>query len=88
VNTVEVMNLLLNINITRKTTCVMVTHNPDIECYADRLLYLEDGKFIRQVLNLKQCSLDLERYQGAFLGSCFYFFFFFFLRIIDSIASS
>ena len=37
-NTVEVMNLLLKINRENKTTCIMVTHNPDVECYADRLL--------------------------------------------------
>ena len=24
-------------------TCIMVTHNPDLECYADRVLYVEDG---------------------------------------------
>lgn len=25
-------------------TCIMVTHNPDLECYADRVLYIEDGQ--------------------------------------------
>lgn len=44
------MDLLLSINNfgysseeTEKVTLVMVTHNPDIECYADRILYLADG---------------------------------------------
>ena len=30
-NTVEVMDLLLKINRESRTTCVMVTHNPDLE---------------------------------------------------------
>ena len=46
--TVSVMDLLLNINRIgpsgegehRGTTCVMVTHNPELECYADRILYV------------------------------------------------
>ncbi|KAJ3299677.1 ABC transporter H member 2 [Borealophlyctis nickersoniae] len=51
VNTIEIMNLLLKINHEKKTTCVMVTHNPDVECYADRLLYLQDGRFVKQAIN-------------------------------------
>jgi putative ABC transport system ATP-binding protein len=47
-STVQVMDLLLEINRlgpNRKgpehsTTCVMVTHNPELECYADRILYV------------------------------------------------
>ena len=61
-NTVEIMNLLLKINLENKTTCVMVTHNDDIECYADRLLYLRDGQFQKQVLNRIQVPLDYEEY--------------------------
>ena len=61
-NTVEIMNLLLKINLENKTTCVMVTHNDDIECYADRLLYLRDGQFQKQILNKIQVPLDYEEY--------------------------
>jgi len=47
-STVSIMDLLLNINRigpngdgeATATTCVMVTHNPEIECYADRILYV------------------------------------------------
>jgi len=60
--TIEVMDLLLDINIRRKTTCVMVSHNPDVECYADRIFYLEDGKFSRQAINAQQTKLDYETY--------------------------
>ncbi|KAI8586566.1 abc transporter [Geranomyces variabilis] len=62
-NTIEIMNLLLRINQERKTTCIMVTHNPDVECYADRLLYLEDGRFVKQAINKVQTTLVLEDYQ-------------------------
>jgi putative ABC transport system ATP-binding protein len=61
-NTVEIMDLLLNINLNQKTTMIMVTHNPDVECYADRILYVKDGTFERQVLNEIQTPLVFERY--------------------------
>jgi len=61
-NTVEIMDLLLDINLKRKTTCIMVTHNPDVECYADRILYLSDGKFEKQVYNSVQTRLDYDQY--------------------------
>lgn len=61
-NTIEIMDLLLDINIKNKTTFVMVSHNPDIECYADRILYIEDGTFVSQALNSKQTSLNYEHY--------------------------
>lgn len=49
------MDLILNINRIgphgegedRATTCVMVTHNPELECYADRILYVQDGEFVK-----------------------------------------
>lgn len=41
---------------------VMVTHNPDIECYADRILYLADGGVVKQVYNEKQVPMDWEDY--------------------------
>ena len=82
-NTVEIMDLLLEINLSQKTTCVMVkfiyihtisiiakilntfqqvTHNPDIECYADRILYVSDGQFVKQALNYEQTRLIYDEY--------------------------
>jgi putative ABC transport system ATP-binding protein len=61
-NTVEVMDLLLEINQTQNATMVMVTHNPDVECYADRILYLSDGKFERQAVNSEQSRLNYQHY--------------------------
>eukprot|EP00826_Nyctotherus_ovalis_P027084 TRINITY_DN2111_c0_g1_i1.p1 TRINITY_DN2111_c0_g1~~TRINITY_DN2111_c0_g1_i1.p1 ORF type:complete len:302 (+),score=93.54 TRINITY_DN2111_c0_g1_i1:168-1073(+) len=68
-STIEIMNLLLSINRfgpkgdgNNPTTCVMVTHNPDIECYADRILYVQDGIFVKQAINLNQIALKPEEY--------------------------
>eukprot|EP01104_Vermistella_antarctica_P017239 TRINITY_DN6082_c0_g1_i2.p1 TRINITY_DN6082_c0_g1~~TRINITY_DN6082_c0_g1_i2.p1 ORF type:complete len:314 (-),score=63.30 TRINITY_DN6082_c0_g1_i2:181-1035(-) len=61
-NTIEIMDLLMHINQTRGTTCLMVTHNPDIECYADRILYVGDGKFKSQALNYTQSPLEYDVY--------------------------
>ena len=61
-NTVEIMDLLLDINNKKGTTCIMVTHNPDVECYADRILYISDGVFQKQALNYEQTRLDFDEY--------------------------
>eukprot|EP00727_Mastigamoeba_balamuthi_P005418 m51a1_g1496 putative abc transporter domain protein (300) ;mRNA; f:327486-328601 len=61
-NTIEVMDLLLDLNTRLRTTLVMVTHNPDVECYADRVLYLQDGRIVRQARNRVQTRLELRPY--------------------------
>ncbi|KAJ9449728.1 ABC transporter H family member 2 [Diplonema papillatum] len=61
-NTVEIMDLLLKINLEARCTCVMVTHNKDVECYADRILYVQDGVFKKQVFNSSQSRLHLPYY--------------------------
>ena len=61
-NTIEIMDIILSINITKKTTCIMVTHNNDLEVYADRVLYVKDGKFQKQAINKQQTKLELESY--------------------------
>jgi len=61
-NTVDIMDLILKVNLTERTTCIMVTHNPDLECYADRILYVEDGKFKKQAINTRQVQLDYHSY--------------------------
>lgn len=69
---VSVMDLLLNINrvgpsgdveqAAGGTTCVMVTHNPELECYADRILYVQDGVFVKQAINQVQTAIREEEY--------------------------
>jgi putative ABC transport system ATP-binding protein len=61
-NTINIMDLLLSINVNSKLTLVMVTHNPDLECYADRILYVGDGQFLAQAINTVQTKLHLESY--------------------------
>jgi len=34
-----------------------VTHNPDVETYADRIVYVSDGQFQKQVINVKQARI-------------------------------
>ena len=68
-STIEVMNLLLSINrfgpnqdCNNKTTIVMVTHNPELECYANRIIYVQDGEFIKQAVNENQQALTPQEY--------------------------
>jgi len=61
-NTIEVMDLLLKLNLELKTTCVMVTHNPDVECYADRIVYIQDGRIVKQAINAQQVKLEFHSY--------------------------
>jgi len=62
--TIDIMNLLMRLNTHVKMTMLMVTHNPDLECYADRILYVSDGRFIKQVINQKPMVLDVAEYQA------------------------
>ena len=66
-STVEVMDILFSINRwgpegnrNIPTTLIMVTHNPELEWYADRILYVQDGEFHKQALNLMQLSLSVD----------------------------
>lgn len=61
-NTVRVMDLFLRINVEQGMTIVMVTHNPDLECYADRILYVADGRIVGQAINTVQTRLDYDSY--------------------------
>ena len=61
-NTIEIMDIILEINQKKHTTCIMVTHNGDLEVYADRILYVKDGKFQKQAVNKRQTKLDLDSY--------------------------
>ncbi|KAK8811264.1 hypothetical protein WA538_005423, partial [Blastocystis sp. DL] len=60
--TIEVMNILLELN-RKGVTMVMVTHNPDLECYANRILYIHNGLIEKQVINTYQCQYYPEEYQ-------------------------
>ncbi len=40
----EVMNLLRELNAERGVTLIIVTHDPDVAAYADRIVHLKDGQ--------------------------------------------
>jgi putative ABC transport system ATP-binding protein len=67
-STIEVMNLVLEINNfghgggEQRTTVVMVTHNEDLECYGDRIIFFEDGSIRSQAFNDHQFALHPEEY--------------------------
>ena len=61
-STISTMNLLLDINKKRRKTFVMVTHNECLECYADRILFFEDGKLKEQAINVRQSELNETAY--------------------------
>ena len=42
---------------------VMVAHNPDLECYANRILYIHNGLIEKQIINTYQCQYFPEEYQ-------------------------
>lgn len=47
----NVMRILTDLNEIDKKTIVLVTHNPDHLRYADRIIFLKDGKFVREEIN-------------------------------------
>jgi len=44
----EIMTAFKRLNEEKKITLVMVTHEPDIACYARKRLYIRDGKVIKE----------------------------------------
>jgi putative ABC transport system ATP-binding protein len=41
---------------------IMVSHNPDLETYADRILYIRNGVLEAQALNAVQTALNYDSY--------------------------
>lgn len=50
---IEVMNLFTDLNKNSKKTIILVTHEPDIAAYADRVVTFSDGQIIRDEVNNK-----------------------------------
>lgn len=44
----EIMKIFKRLNEEKKITLVMVTHEPDIACYARKRLYIRDGKILKE----------------------------------------
>jgi putative ABC transport system ATP-binding protein len=45
-----------------RSTIVMVTHNPELECYENRIIYVQDGEFVKQAINEYQQALTVQEY--------------------------
>jgi putative ABC transport system ATP-binding protein len=52
----EIMNIFTQLNRENKITMVMVTHEPDIACYARKRIYIRDGKIIREEIGREGCE--------------------------------
>lgn len=44
----EIMDLLMTLNRKMGTTLILVTHDPDIATYADRVIHIRDGQVVRE----------------------------------------
>lgn len=44
----EIIHTLLELNKSERVTLVMITHDPNIAMYAKRMLYVHDGKIVRE----------------------------------------
>jgi len=54
----NVLDIFKEINDVDKKTLIMVTHNPEHLIYADRIIYMKDGKKIREEVNLDKRPKD------------------------------
>jgi len=59
----EIMSIFTRLNEEKKITMVMVTHEPDIACYARKRIYIRDGKIIREELGREGCEEHLKKEQ-------------------------
>jgi putative ABC transport system ATP-binding protein len=60
----EIMDIFTHLNQEKKITLVMVTHEPDIACYAQKRIYMRDGKIIREEKGREGCE-DLIKQTGV-----------------------
>jgi putative ABC transport system ATP-binding protein len=56
-NGAHILELLLNINKTERTTLVLVTHDPVLATYADRVITLRDGRVVSDEINSNPATL-------------------------------
>lgn len=57
----EIMNIFKRLNEGKKMTLVMVTHEPDIACFAKKRLYIRDGQILREERDDEGCSDYVRR---------------------------
>jgi putative ABC transport system ATP-binding protein len=52
----EILDIFTKLNVEKGITMVMVTHEPDIACYARRRIYVRDGQIIREERGKEGCD--------------------------------
>lgn len=50
----QVLEMIQNMNERFKTTTVVITHNPNIAFMADRVIKMNSGKIVEEILNTKK----------------------------------
>jgi putative ABC transport system ATP-binding protein len=60
----EIASLLRNVSKEYKRTVVMVTHDPRIAAYADRIIFLKDGKVVDETLLERKNSRNADLVAG------------------------
>jgi putative ABC transport system ATP-binding protein len=56
----EIMEIFTRLNQEKKITLVMVTHEPDIACFAQKRIYMRDGKIIREEKDREGCEDQIK----------------------------
>ena len=57
----DVLELLTKVNRERKTTIIMVTHDPIAASYCDRVLFIKDGEFFNEICKDDRRQMFFQR---------------------------
>jgi len=57
----EIMDIFTHLNKDKGITMVMVTHEPDIACYARKRIYIRDGQIVREEKGSEGCDQFLAK---------------------------
>jgi putative ABC transport system permease protein len=57
----DVMGLLQALNKEQGITLIVVTHDPDVAAYADRIVHLKDGQVVDLTVNREQLTVNSEQ---------------------------
>jgi len=67
-NTADIMRLLADLNRTQGTTLIVVTHNHEVACAAQRVITLRDGKIQHDVALASEFERSLLDFKSSALG--------------------